>query len=234
MRVLRAEASSAEVLAKIWSDFAARAEQESGLPISKRAVSRHYLDSDDKLLSRWLNPGERKNWRIPIYRVPGVCRELRATLEQQDELMVARFAELAQDDTQHEVLVSVLWALSYGDRNRWGLSVDEDRIVSTYREVAKQHPAGLHGSPEETEVLGKIFERVLKSAAPKHMQDLAEPEMRAEDAERLKRQTDKLPATMAETAKARAARQREDARRSAKGLLRQVQEYLKGLRRRRP
>lgn len=228
------EQSSAQVLAKIWERFAKDVERDTGLPLSKSVASSTHLGGDDHLLARWLNPGARKNWRIPLGRVPDVCQELKASPDMTDRLMMAKFGEISQDDAQHPILVAALWAFGHCERQHHGLSTDELRVLAAYRAHAERYPRGLYGSGDELDPLGPVFEGLLRQAQRAHEDDAEGSEDDPSARRELKEKTDKLLQTMKANSVAVAVARQKAARKAEKSVARQVQDYLRGLRSRRP
>lgn len=231
---MTAEKSSAQVLSRIWESFAKNAERETGLPLSKSATSRNYLDGDDRLLTRWLNPGARKNWRIPLARVPDVCRELQASPEMTDRLMMAKLSEISQEDPEHPILVAASWAFGHCESQNHGLSADEQRVLAAYRSQAQRFPRGLYGARDELDTLGPVFEELLQRAQKTYEDDDAgsldeDPSARSER----KAQTDALLMKMKENEANGAEKRQKAARKAEKTAARQVREYFKKLRGRR-
>lgn len=224
------EQSSAEVLSKVWKQFAMAAERETGRPVSKAATSRNYLDSDDRLLTRWLNPGARTNWRIPLSRVQDVCRDLQASPELTDKLMMARFSELSQEDPKHPALVAAMWAFEHCERVDHGLTTDELQVLAAYRAQAQRFPRGLGGDPNEQSVLAHAFEQLLASAqAYQESIDDGPDELTLEGAMELKVRATKVVAALEEAGIKTAARRRKSAHASERSAEVQVKAYLKGL-----
>lgn len=122
------------------------------------------MDGDDRLLTRWPNPGVHKNWRIPLSRVPSVFRDLEASPQLTDDLMMARFGDISEDDPQHPVLVAPWWAFEYCERQNSGLSQDERQVLDAFREQAKRFPRGLSGTSGELEQVSQLFGGLLAQA----------------------------------------------------------------------
>lgn len=224
------ELSSADVLKKIWSEFANGTERALGLKPSMRATSLNYLDGDDKLLSRWMNPGSRTNWRIPLSRVKDVCKELKASTTSTELLMQARLAEIARDDPDNPVAVAALWAFEFCEAHNHGFTTDELRLVAAYREQAKRFPRGLSQIDGELESLGPVFAQLLQKAQDEQeaqdgpFEDCSEDE-RAALRERALRVSTKLKANRDRSA----AERRAEARRSERSVEMQVSAYFKKL-----
>jgi hypothetical protein len=158
------DVSSADVLKKIWTKFERRVERDIGAKPSMRATSMKYLDGGDKLLTRWMTPGSRTNWRIPLSRVKDVCKKLKANAASTELLMWARLMEIARDDQENPVAVSALWAFDCCAAHNHGFSPDELRVMSAYREQAKKFPRGLSQTDGELEILGPVFVQLLQKA----------------------------------------------------------------------
>jgi hypothetical protein len=226
--------TSAEVLSKIWEDFARAAEKATGLPVRKSATSRNYLSGDNRLLTRWLNPGAHKNWRIPLARIPEVCSELNASPQLTDKLMMARFSEISDDDPKHPVLVAAWWALQQCERQNHGLSTDEERVLKSYREQTLQYPRGLSGAPDESTQMSQLFAALLRHAQQDQEDESQAEELSATASLELKRRARAVSKSLEDTAIANAAETRRAAHASKKAFALQVSDYLKGLQGKRP
>lgn len=226
--------TSAEVLAKIWEDFARTAERVTGLPVRKSATSRHYLNGDNRLLTRWLNPGAHKNWRIPLARVPDVCSELNASPQMMDKLMMAKFGEISEGDPKHPVLVAAWWALQHCERQNYGLSQDERQVLDAFREQAKRFPRGLSGTSSESERVGQLFSGLLAQAERDQETEMLEAEPESSAILDTKRKALAVSEALKRDATAKAGVRRSAAYSREKSVARQVRDYLKDLKRRRP
>jgi hypothetical protein len=157
--------ASADVLEDIWQKFKAAAAAED-IQVSKQATSKMRLATRDAhLLARWTRPGDRKNWRIPFWRIPEVCDALQAPATLREELFLARLYELEEDaKPQHcSELVALEWGLELG-REEKALSPDEQHVLTQWRAAAKNYPRGLFYDAEETEFLERHFRELLAGA----------------------------------------------------------------------
>ena len=225
--------SSADALVEIWERFVRATKLANGLVPTKRAVSIHSLKGDAWLLSRWLNPGERKNWRIPMSQIPKACAFLGASAVLIDRLMTARLEELAQDNEQHEVLVAAVWAFDWCERHAAPqLTPDEEAVLCAYREAEQRHPRGLYGDAMERTRLSAVLEGLLQVAQANHEAEARALEPSPQEEQRLR------------SARTRVADRRTEAQQVASKLLAaqasglgmkfQLGQFLKGLRDRRP
>lgn len=153
---------SAALVKAIWEAFAADFEEKFETRLSMKAASAHILEADAGLLGRWTNPGERRNWRIPLSRVHDFCRTMGATELQKHELMMARLAEHQADDPASNEVAAAVWAAELPEK----LSQDEEFILKVWQETFPSWGhARLYLDEEESQLLAKAFRDLLVRAS---------------------------------------------------------------------
>jgi hypothetical protein len=212
-----ADKTTAELLESIWQRFAAQLKEESGYKVSKRHASQYYLREDEdsakdaQALSRWTNPGERSNYRIPTWRIPVVANKLRATQGDVDNLMIARLGELAEANPRHEALVVGLWVEDFCERAT-RLSRDEQVVLDSFRASLRGYPHMLFDTDEGRHALTAFFNtksaKAWKDHLDEHLADVSE-----EDEARMLRERKDFTARRAASAEAK----RQEGRDKSKG-----------------
>lgn len=132
--------SSDQLLEQLWKSFELRMRREhQGVRISKRTVSQDLLRTpgmadakDPHVLSRWTNPGDKDNWRIPIARIAHTVRVLGGSQGDIDALMIARLNEIERNNADDSAVCTAHWLVQYSDKL---LSSDERWLLKTYREA---------------------------------------------------------------------------------------------------
>lgn len=172
---MNAKKTSAQLVERLYEKFAANARRTGGLLVSKREVSTILLDSKDSaLLSRWINPGGRPKWVIPLARIPETCEHLGATPDELDELMLTRLGELADTHPNHEAFSVLNWYEDFAVRAGAIIpSTDELIVLEAYRTAAKGRLLGLQGTPEEKERLRQFFAEALAEAEKNELEEQA-------------------------------------------------------------
>lgn len=237
--------TSAQLLERLYEQFAANTRRNGGLLVSKREVSTIMLDSKDQaLLSKWTNPGERPKWVIPLGRIPETCAQLGSTPDELDDLMLTRLSELAKTHPDHDAFAVLGWFEAFSKRAGAVIPTsDELLVLKAYRKAAEEHLLGLQGTSEEQTFLTEMFSRVLAAAEKKELKEqeaLSVDDFSADAEAALERRkaevTEMLKAAMEKKAKAEKARE-EDVRRNWKktnkgNVGRVVIQYLEDLKRR--
>lgn len=132
--------SSDQLLEQLWKSFELRMRREhQGVRISKRTVSQDLLRTpgmadakDPHVLSRWTNPGDKDNWRIPIARIAHTVRVLGGSQDDIDALMIARLNEIERSNADDSAVCTAHWLVQYSDKL---LSSDERWLLRAYREA---------------------------------------------------------------------------------------------------
>lgn len=132
--------SSDQLLEQLWKSFELRMRREhQGVRISKRTVSQDLLRTpgmadakDPHVLSRWTNPGDKDNWRIPIARIAHTVGVLGGSQDDIDALMIARLNEIERNNADDSAVCTAHWLVQYSDKL---LSRDERWLLKTYREA---------------------------------------------------------------------------------------------------
>jgi hypothetical protein len=183
--------TSPQLLANLFARFQRRAQAEAGVKMSMRKVSEDLLSpaasvvaksgneastpagkkqrrtADVNALGRWTRPGGRHNWFIPIGRVLDVARRMGATEEERDALMLARLAEIAEQDPKHDVLVCGAWVAERVSRQH-ELDADEQAVLDAFRRSRAVSPYSTLSSSR----LAKL-ERLFGELAREHLAELA-------------------------------------------------------------
>ena len=153
---------SAALVKAIWEAFATDFEKKFETRLAMKAASVQILDADPGLLGRWTNPGQRRNWLIPLSRVHRFCRAMGATELQEHELMMARLAEHQADDPASNEVAAAVWAAELPEK----LSQDEETILKVWRETFPSWGhARLYLDEEESRLLAEAFRDLLVRAS---------------------------------------------------------------------
>jgi hypothetical protein len=185
--------SSPELLVNLFARFQRRAKAETGVKVSMRKVSEWLLapplqsvkrKPDANALGRWTNPGGRPNWFIPVGRVLDVARQLGASPEERDALMLARIAEIAKADPKHDVVVCGTWvAERVTEQHR--LNDDEQAVLDAYRKSCAVSPYRMM-TPNR---LARL-QHVLEELAREHLAELASEQDNDAEPEHLSSETE--------------------------------------------
>lgn len=183
--------SSAEVLERLWLRFVRRYEDRYSVRLSMRGFSTEILNykseadqagrpgQDAQALSRWINPGERENYRIPLARIAEVGQKLEALPDDIDDLMAARLRELWLANPAHETIVVGDWVADLCARS-YRLTPDEQVLLKLYRDATRHLDNELFQSEESQGRLKSLLDTFLEPTWEQFWKDLADT--RAEDA----------------------------------------------------
>jgi hypothetical protein len=178
--------TSAQVLQRLWQQFAARCNEEGRLDATKGGISRRlWVGADRNVLSRWTNPKQAK-WRLPMTRVAEVARVLRLTSVERNELMESVVNERLANDPNGELAVFAQWLVQVFDEQ---FSPSEQQVLRLWRETSASCNWELAGDKHEEVLLREAFRNALEHAAAQHGLDAQgaeqerEPEPTAEERE---------------------------------------------------
>lgn len=116
-------ATTAEVLSAAVDAFIAREYARYGTKLSKRTIVRNFFGDgwDESTLSRWTNPGARKNWTIPTFRIRAVAKILADKAN-------SRFGDFGEETLIHDLMTARLAELSKESVNGLEVGIESEKI----------------------------------------------------------------------------------------------------------
>ena len=232
--------TSGQVLLRIWGSYLAgwQLQFPGTRPVSMRMMSERML-ADPLALARWTNDkahqGAHPGWRVPLRRIPEVCRALEAGEDATSDLMVARLLELSPATQEGiDALVVLHWlgprmvALS----TRLELDRQQRQLVEAL-DRARGGVAAWEQTTGATEVSPELVQALaawLGHAQREYLDELqAEPEPTAEEraAQGARRQT--LVKRLSSSHRAHLAAAKPPTTRDTQALVRAVRKSLRGV-----